>query len=177
MEGLKEEVQQLKHLLRQLKATPCQVASDTGPEQVPQPAPGPMTGPLHASASAPGQWLDSLAAQQERCAAAGMGQAACRFLAEARSHLCVTEIMQGQGALEQQTLLGGSPLHAMAAFILGPLMHAQQSQLQAALAADACSFVCQAADAQGREKGVRRALQHLISGAGMRMRAYLRPCI
>ena len=157
-------MQQLRQLLSQV-----QPHQQSGPDQARLPAADADASPSQGPAAISGQWLDVLAAEQERCAAVGMGEAACRFLAEARSHLRAAEVMQAQGAPQQQALLAGSPLHAVAAFILGPLVHAQQSGLQAVLAADACSFVCQVADTEGGDDHARAELQHLISGAEMHL--------
>jgi hypothetical protein len=66
-----------------------------------------------------------------------------------------------------------SPLQAVVAFVLGPLMHAQQSSLQAALAADACSFIYQEAEFHGAQEATRAALQSLISGCSICSASFL----
>ena len=166
-------MQQLRKRQRQLQDM-CQ---NTGHEQGQQPGAGAASAVDNPSeAGTSGQWLTALAAEQERCAAAGMGEAACRFLAEARSHLRAAGVQPQRAAAWQGVIPADSPLQAVGAFVLGPLMHAQQSSLQAALIEDACSFICKEVELRGAEEATRAALQRLITGGRICSASFLRVC-
>lgn len=151
------------------EATPPRAAQAAVEEGAPASQP-----PQAASAGC----LDALAAEYGQCVSAGRSEGACRFLAEVRSHqaACAGAAAQRQDGshgitmppAQQQatTPVPGSPLHAVGAFVLGPLMRARRSGLQAALATDACDFVCQEVGARGGEAATQAALQSLVPGAG-----------